>query len=174
MLTLPSARQAPQFVAGYQSKVNAIQKLKEYADDLRKNGNVWTPEAVERRESLRKSAVSAVASVTSMGASDHSAKIEEGTLGPEGKYAIPGLTAGAKLGVERTESVIDDLQSTIDKTVSSYRKDKVAAPKGEQESPRAAPATSLTPSKVKAALDWAKAHPKDPRAAEILARVGAK
>jgi len=121
-LKLPTARAVPQFVSGYQSKMNAIEKLRQYHADLKENGDVYTPEAVARRERLHDAAVSAVASVTSMGASDHSTHIEAGTLGKTGKYTIPFIGAGAKDGIKGTELVIKDLEDTVQKTVESYRK----------------------------------------------------
>ena len=134
-LKLPTARAVPQFVAGYQSKMNALEKLKQYRADLAENGNVYTPEATARRERLHQAAVSAVASVTSMGASDHSTHIEEGTLGKTGIYALPG-SSGAKDGIAGTDTVIKDLEDSVNKTVQSYRKGSAAPAATATEKPK--------------------------------------
>jgi hypothetical protein len=152
-LALPSPRAVPQFVKGYNSRIQAAQKIRELLTHVKEVGaSPWGIDDASRRKALIHDANIAVGSISSMGQSDHSTHLELGTLGEVAPRQTPFLHPSDKVAVKLLEDKLRQIEEGTDREIHTFRKGSGAFEGGREKPAKPADQKTL-------ADEWASATP---------------
>ena len=122
-LTLPTPRAVPQFVKGYNSRIQAAQKVRELLQHVKEVGSSpWGVDDADRRKALIHDANIAVGSISSMGQSDHSTHLELGTLGSIQPRQTPGLRPSDSVGIKLLTDKLKQIEEGTEREIHAFRK----------------------------------------------------